>query len=220
MLPLKNLKTKMPAVLIVTGSLLLGYVAVQYGTMLHQQKRLEREWAAQQERPSPGTVEARSHASDDGLTRLSIPRLNFSAVVVEGTSRRQLLLGPGHMPKTAVPGTPGNSVITGHRDTFFRHIIDLNKGDRILVQRSGNSYAYEVSYKKVVKPTDLWVTQPSSDARLTLLTCYPIYYIGPAPERLVVVARLVQPADAPAKIAASAAVPVSANDPAQHSRKQ
>jgi sortase A len=150
---------------------------------------------------------------------LSIPKLNFSAVVVEGTSRRQLLLGPGHMPKSAAPGEPGNSVITGHRDTFFRHIADLDKGDQILVQRSGSSYTYEVSYKKIVKPTDLWVTEPSSDARLTLVTCYPIYYIGPAPERLIVVAKLV-PA-APAQIAsAGAAVPASAKGFARRLRKQ
>lgn len=218
MLPLKNLRTKVPAALIVAGALLLGYVAVQYGTMFYEQKKLEREWAAQQRRPLPGIVQAPAPASDDGLTRLSIPKLNFSAVVVEGVSRRQLLLGPGHMPMTAVPGTPGNSVITGHRDTFFRHIVDLDKGDQILVQRSGNRYAYEVSYKKVVKPTDLWVTQPSSEARLTLLTCYPIYYIGPAPERLVVVAKLVQPAAA--KIAASATVPKTEYSSARQSRKQ
>jgi sortase A len=90
-----------------------------------------------------------------------------------------------------MPGNTGNSVITGHRDTFFRHIYELQKGDAIYVRRNGEVFKYEVTGKKIVKPEDVSVLKQTSDAQLTLITCYPTYYIGPAPDRLVVFSRLV-----------------------------
>jgi sortase A len=94
------------------------------------------------------------------------------------------------MESSVPPGETGNAVITGHRDTFFRHIYELNKGDDIFVQRNGKMFRYQVTGKRVVQPTDISVTHNSEDARLTLITCYPTYYIGPAPERLVVFSKL------------------------------
>jgi sortase A len=111
-------------------------------------------------------------------------------MVVEGDSRKQLLVGPGHISRTPLPGELGNSVITGHRDTFFRHIFELSKGDKILVQRNGQTFHYAVTGKKIVQPEDVSVLRPTNDAELTLITCYPTYYIGPAPERLVVFSKL------------------------------
>ena len=134
--------------------------------------------------------EAEPGVVDDGLTRLSIPKINLDAIVVDGTSYKKLKLGPGRMLDTAVPGNVGNSVITAHRDTFFRHIYELKKGDEIVVQRSGKKFRYEVTGKKIVDPSDLSVTKQSKDKRLTLITCYPTYYIGPAPERLVVFSKM------------------------------
>jgi sortase A len=95
------------------------------------------------------------------------------------------------MTETPEPGTVGNSVITGHRDTFFRHLHELNRGDTLLVQRDGKTYKYEVVEKKIVEPDDLSVLRPATDSRLTLITCYPTYYIGPAPKRLVVFSKLI-----------------------------
>lgn len=95
------------------------------------------------------------------------------------------------MEETPAPGEIGNSVITANRDTFFRHIYELNKGDIIEVRRSGQVYSYQVTGKKVTDPEDLSVLRQSSDKRLTLITCYPTYYVGPAPDRLVVFAKLV-----------------------------
>ena len=181
-------------VLIVLGALLLAYVGFEYTQMYWGQKRLEDEWARQQQQQ---TSESRSATlkpaalKNDGLTRLSIPSISFDAVVVEGTSHHALLLGPGHMQDTPAPGETGNSVISGHRDTFFRHIHELQKGDQIVVQRNGRKFHYEVTGKHIVQPTDISVLKPSKDAELTLITCYPTYYIGPAPERLVVTSKLV-----------------------------
>ena len=105
-------------------------------------------------------------------------------------SHRALTLGPGHLQYSAIPGDVGNSVIAGHRDTFFRHISELKTGDDIYVERRGRQFHYVVTGKRVVQPSDLSVLDSSSEARLTLITCYPVYYIGPAPERLVIVATL------------------------------
>ncbi len=183
-------------ILIVFGALLLAYVGLEYGQMFWSQKQLQDEWAREQQRQAQrfrdNTARAKPVAlNDDGLTRLSIPRISFDAVVVEGTSNRALLLGPGHLADTPAPGDPGNSVISGHRDTFFRHIHELDKGDEIVVQRNGRTFHYEVTGKHIVQPTDVSVLKPSKDAQLTLITCYPTYYIGPAPERLVVTSKLV-----------------------------
>ena len=135
---------------------------------------------------------------DDGLTRISIPKINLTAVVVEGVSRKQLMLGPGHIKETPAPGEAGNSVISAHRDTFFRHIYELNKGDVITVERNGASYNYEVTGKKVTNPNDVSVLKQTTDPRLTLITCYPTYYVGPAPERLVVFSKRIDRPEAEA----------------------
>jgi sortase A len=94
------------------------------------------------------------------------------------------------MTDTAEPGELGNAVISGHRDTFFRHIHELEKGDQVYVERGGRRMVYEVTGKKIVEPDDVSVASPTKDSELTLITCYPTYYIGPAPKRLVVFTKL------------------------------
>lgn len=188
-LPRWTKKTVVPTALMLVGLVLLLYVAVQYGTMYREQRRLADQW--QQQNASPTQAGSVQPVADQ-LTKVTIPKINLDAIVVEGTGRKQLLLGPGHMTDTPAPGEAGNSVITGHRDTFFRHIYELNKGDNIQVRRNGRLFTYEVTGKKVVEPEDLSVLKQSSDKRLTLITCYPTYYIGPAPERLVVFAKMVE----------------------------
>jgi len=180
-----------PFLFMALGVGLLVYVGVQYGQMYFEQRRLAREWERQQTQPAVSAPEnSNTTVVDDGLTRLSIPKINLNAVIVEGTTRKALLLGPGHVKDTAEPGQPGNAVITAHRDTFFRHIYELNKGDVVTLQRSGKKYTYQVTGKKIVDPDDVSVMRPSLDNRLTLITCYPTYFIGPAPERLVVFSKM------------------------------
>lgn len=181
-----RLKRFLPSVLMVAGVLLLLYVAAEYGTMYAAQRRLVQQWE-QQNVPLP----AQPAGLVTTLTRLTVPSIKLDAVVVEGVDRKDLLMGPGHLTDTPEPGQTGNSVISGHRDTFFRHIHELKPGDFILVERAGRQYRYQVTGKKIVQPTDMAVVQPTPDAQLTLLTCYPTYYIGPAPQRLVVFSKLV-----------------------------
>ncbi|HKD45294.1 MAG TPA: class D sortase [Candidatus Angelobacter sp.] len=183
-------------ILLVAGSGILGYVASQYWYMYRTQRVLEHEWERQ--------AAARSHVAADApvLTRISIPKINLEAIVLEGASPEQLAAGPGHITDTALPGQAGNAVITGHRDTFFRRIFELETGDEVLIARGSLVFRYQVTGKKVVKPDDVSVLGPTSDAQLTLITCYPIHYIGPAPKRLVVSSRLVatDPSTSPASL--------------------
>ncbi|HTC93182.1 MAG TPA: class D sortase [Terriglobales bacterium] len=171
------------------GIALLLYVGEQYGMMFAEQRRLAQEWERQKSAPLT-VLQSRAATSQDQLTRLQIPKINLDAVIVEGTRHRQLAVAPGHMTDTPAPGEAGNAVITGHRDTFFRHIYELQRGDSIVVQRDGKTFNFEVTGKQIVQPDDLSVIRPSDDSRLTLITCYPTYYIGPAPERLVVFSKL------------------------------
>ena len=188
--------------LVVIGVVLLGYVAGQYWGMYRSQQNLEAEWQRQ-----AATVSAPGQAPispDQLLTRLEIPKIQMDAIVVEGASRKDLSEGPGHMKQTAQPGETGNAVITAHRDTFFRHIYELTKGDQIKVRRSGRIFTYEVTGKRIVMPEDISVIKQTNDPQLTLITCYPTYYIGPAPKRLVVFSKLVDSDGQPASQAAQA----------------
>ncbi len=190
--------------LTIVGIGLLGYVGAEYWGMYRAQSSLEAQWerqSADSGQPSSGQPVL---SSEYMLTKVSIPKINLDAIVVEGASRKQLAIGPGHITTTALPGQSGNAVITGHRDTFFRHIFELDKGDEILVRRNGQTFHYEVTGKKIVHPEDVSVLDPTPDAQLTLITCYPIYYIGPAPKRLVIFSKLVESAGAqPAESAES-----------------
>ena len=177
-----------PVSLVTIGLIVLTYVASQYAAMYLEQKRLADRWTQQQNHAA--VPEAAGKADDDGLIRLVIPKIDLTSFVVEGTNHRSLLLGPGHMEKTAEPGDSGNAVITGHRDTFFRHLHELEKGDQVYVDRHGKRLVYKVTGKKIVNPDDMYVTRPTSDSELTLITCYPTYFIGPAPRRLVVFTKL------------------------------
>lgn len=168
------------------GLLLLFYVCSQYWQMYASQRNLALEWQHQNARPENVVA-----GNSDALIRLTIPQINLDAVVVEGASRKSLKLGPGHMQNSAVPGSSGNAVIVAHRDTFFRHLDDLKEGDEIDLQRRGEVFRFAVTGRRVVEPTDLSALQTSTSAELTLITCYPMHYVGPAPKRLVVVARLV-----------------------------
>lgn len=180
-------------VLIVVGIGLLGYVGTEYWETYHSQQKLETEW--EQQAASLSTPGRAPISPDQMLTRVIVPKINLDAIVVEGASRKDLSDGPGHMKQTAMPGEVGNAVITGHRDTFFRHIYELVKGDQIQIRRNGRVFTYQVTGKRIVMPEDLSVIKPTADPQLTLITCYPTYYIGPAPKRLVVFSRLVDSSD-------------------------
>ncbi len=122
----------------------------------------------------------------DVLGRMDIPRLGMSVAVLQGTSSRVLRLGIEHIAGTPLPGETGNIGIAGHRDTFFRGLKDIRKNDEIQLQAANGLSRYHVDWAKVVANHDQSVLAPSTESALTLVTCYPFYFVGPAPQRFVV----------------------------------
>lgn len=120
------------------------------------------------------------------LGHLEISRLGVSAALLQGTTSRTLRHGVGHIQGTAIPGTPGNSGIAGHRDTFFRALKGIHEGDEIELKTANASTRYLVDWARVVPPEDNSVLDPTRESALTLVTCYPFYFIGAAPKRFVV----------------------------------
>jgi sortase A len=136
--------------------------------------------------------EIRPEIPKDGLIgRLIIPRLSLRAIVREGTSSSTLSLAAGHIPGTALPGARGNIAVAGHRDTLFRGLKDIQPGDVIELETFGGRLEYRVRSTDIVKPEDVGVLQPGRENELTLVTCFPFYYIGSAPYRFIVKARQV-----------------------------
>jgi sortase A len=138
-----------------------------------------------------GAAGARREATGSGLVgRIDIPRVGLSAIIVEGTDGRALRRGVGHVEGTAFPGERGNIGLAGHRDTYFRKLRGVAPGDRIRLWTPDGVFDYEVDSTLVVDPRrgDLLDDAGRDSATLTLVTCYPFRWVGPAPERLVVVA--------------------------------
>ena len=129
--------------------------------------------------------------TDEVIGRLTIPRLQLSAMVREGDGDGTLRVSLGHVPGTALPGQPGNVAIAGHRDTLFRPLRLVRQDDLIELESTSGSYSYRVQSVEVVSPTDVAVLAAGSGPELTLVTCYPFYYVGAAPKRFIVKARQV-----------------------------
>jgi sortase A len=132
----------------------------------------------------------RAEARSSGLVgRIEIPRLRLSAMIVEGTTGRALRRGVGHIEPTAFPGERGNVGLAGHRDTFFRKLRHVAKGDSIRIATPDGTFAYRVESLLIVDPDRSDLLNATPAPVLTLVTCYPFDWIGPAPRRFVVRAR-------------------------------
>jgi LPXTG-site transpeptidase (sortase) family protein len=145
--------------------------------------------------PSLPSIERRSDADSTNrpeaeqgkpIGSIEIPRLGLSSVVLEGDDAAALLLGVGHLSDTPLPWHDGNTVLAAHRDTFFRPLAHIRKGDVIRFSTADAALEYVVKELKVVEPTAVEVLEPTSAATLTLITCFPFDYIGPAPQRFIV----------------------------------
>jgi sortase A len=110
--------------------------------------------------------------------------------VLRGTDEITLNRGAGQIVGTAVPGERGNIGIAGHRDSFFRNLKDISRGDVIELETTNASATYVVERILITGPDDTSVLQPSGEQTLTLVTCYPFHFVGPAPRRFVVQASL------------------------------
>ena len=124
------------------------------------------------------------------IGRIEIPRLHLSAAILEGTAPKTLRVAAGHIDGTALPGAAGNICIAAHRDTLFRPLREVQPQDAILITTTYGTFRYIVDMVEIVSPNDVRVLRPTTDQELTLITCYPFTYLGPAPKRLAVHARL------------------------------
>lgn len=123
---------------------------------------------------------------DPPFARIEIPRIGIAAIVEEGTDAKTLARAVGLVGGSARPGETGNMVLAGHRDTFFRPLRKIRVNDRIRMIVPPNTYEYEVTSVRVVAPEETSVLQSKGVEELTLVTCYPFRFVGPAPDRFIV----------------------------------
>ena len=129
---------------------------------------------------------------DPPLAILSIPKIRIAIPVFDGTDDLVLNRGAGRIAGTAGPGEQGNVGIAAHRDGFFRGLKDVRLGDRIELEARGGKFQYAVDNIEIVEPSDVSVLRARPQPSLTLVTCYPFYFVGDAPQRYIVHASLVE----------------------------
>ncbi|HUF25601.1 MAG TPA: class D sortase [Gemmatimonadaceae bacterium] len=178
------------------GLLLLGHVGTTYASGALARDRARAEWAAVEARRSLEGAVARLDARSGSavapaigspVARLRIPRLGLDEIVVAGVADAQLNAGPGHLPGTPLPGEAGNSIISAHRDRHFRGLDRVAVGDTIDTQSRQHSTRWVVREIRVVG-SDTPALFGSPEPVLTLTTCWPVRFLGPAPDRLLITA--------------------------------
>lgn len=136
---------------------------------------------------SEGAIARSREVVTTGLVgRLEIPRLDVSAMVTEGVDDQALGRGIGHVADTPLPGEPGNVGLAAHRDTYFSRLKDIAVGDRIRLVTPNGDFSYEVEWTQIVDPNRVDLLEATETPSLTLVTCYPFNWVGPAPKRFVV----------------------------------
>jgi len=181
----RNLTRWSRNLLLAAGAGMLGYCAfVLVDTWIYQRQAsllFDRAHLQASAIPSPGT-----DATSGLLGRMEIPRLGVSVIVAEGTAESTLRRAGGHIPGTSFPGQHGNVGIAGHRDTLFRPLRNIRQNDVITLTTLAGEYRYRVMSTEVVSPSDVTVLESDGHEMLTLVTCYPFYFVGPAPDRFIV----------------------------------
>lgn len=124
--------------------------------------------------------------SGEIIGKLVVSNLQKEIPVFEGTTDEILDMGAGHYESTVFPGDFGNSVLFGHRDTVFRCLKDVKKGDRMVMETTYEKLTFEVNTIEITEPNDSCILEESDEPILTLVTCYPFYYVGAAPKRCVI----------------------------------
>jgi LPXTG-site transpeptidase (sortase) family protein len=187
-------------VFFVIGGLLLSFAGERYASGMLQRDRAREAWDEARARAAVTMAQTMVHrhggrvtfAAGAPIARIVIPQIGLDEIVLEGVDADVLNAGPGHLPGTALPGERGNSVISAHRDRHFDQLGAVEVGDTIRTESGRYENAWVVVGKRVVD-RDARVLFASREAILTLTTCWPIRYVGPAPERLIVTARPVSP---------------------------
>jgi len=193
--------------LLLGGLLTLGFVAYSYVArtvyQAYQSWKFDRALASSVEQPAGAAARPRApeHTGDGVIGRIAIARLKINAVVKDDVSDRMLGLAVGHIRSTSLPGSPGNVGLAAHRDTLFRNLKDIRVDDEITLTTLQGTYLYRVVWFKVVSPATISVLAPTSgEETVTLVTCYPFYFVGHAPKRFIVRARRVESVSLPTQL--------------------
>jgi sortase A len=188
--------------LLLVGLVCLGTVAYAYFdarfTEVEESRRLDEAIQSHKTKPPTETDSLASFQAEEAAVpppkleegalvgRLEIPRVGVSSIVLEGVAARTLRRGVGHIPGTDLPFQNGNVGLAGHRDSFFRALKDIGKNDIVTLTTPEGTYRYQVEWTKIVRPQDTNVLENRGQPALTLVTCYPFYYVGSAPKRFIV----------------------------------
>lgn len=186
-------------VLFVGGALLLGFVGGTYGRGYLAQERARRAWEAREASlavqrarlAADGAAVPAALAPGAPVARLRIPAVGLDEIVVEGVGDDELNAGPGHLPGSALPGEPGNAIIAAHRDRHFHPLGAVQVGDTVVTDDGQRETLWIVTSARVVDRDDPALFS-SRTPQLTLTTCWPIRYLGAAPDRLLIKAVPVQ----------------------------
>jgi sortase A len=171
------------SLLFASAAILLGYCAwVSADTWVFQHRETETLGRLLKTPVVPGSAVV----AQGLIGRLEIPRLGLSAILMEGNDAKTLRHAVGHIPGSSLPGGPGNVALSGHRDTFFRPLRNIRDGDMIVVTTLKGEFRYRVVSTQVVSPDDVAVLNSGRAEILTLVTCYPFYLVGAAPDRFIV----------------------------------
>jgi sortase A len=195
--------TRLAAIgLCIAGAVLVGYAGVEYAGGAYRADLARRQWEEQQaaltvatarERAAKGVAFASQRVAVGApIARLRIPRIRLDEIVLEGVGDGELNAGPGHLPGSALPGMPGNAVISAHRDRHFSHLDELQLGDTIRTETGQSSGAWVIVARRIVERSAPALFQ-SAEPTLTLTTCWPVRYFGSAPDRLILTAKPVAP---------------------------
>jgi sortase A len=172
-----------------TVSWVKGYSAVEEVKADHQP--VPGKAAGEIKRNKGETLYAEKPAAGEKFGEITIPKLEITIPIYEGADEDQLAKGVGHFSGSVFPGENNNSVLSGHRDTVFRRLGEVEKGDLIVVKTTAGSFTYRVEKTRIVDADDRTVIVPKPKASLTVTTCYPFGYIGNAPERFVLFGSLI-----------------------------
>lgn len=184
-------RTALALALLAAGIALTGYSGSAYARGWLAQERARSAWdarvarlAVEQGRRAGEGLDLTDPATGSPVARLVIPAIGLDDIVLEGVDDRTLNGGPGHLPGSAFPGDSGNAILSAHRDRHFRKLGELGVGDRIVTYSGQDSVEWRISGRKVVSK---WapVLRSSRSPQLTLTTCWPIGYLGGAPDRLI-----------------------------------
>jgi sortase A len=180
-----------------SGALALLFVGGRYAVGAESAERAREEWNEASARAAiekmRASVDGRAFgpvAEGQPIARLVIPRIDLDEIVLEGVREKDLNGGPGHVPGSALPGERGNAIVSAHRDRHFRRFDELAVGDTIRTETRRRADVWVISSRRVIDKNAPALFH-TNDATLTLTTCWPIRYLGTAPERLIITAKRV-----------------------------